>query len=108
MKTKTQHTPGPWVTWEWPKPNVDGPYLKINVRHKSQYADGPVLAIVEAAHITHEADEQTRANARLIASAPELLEAAKLALGVLEYSSETDGTTAKVLRAAIAKASGEK
>jgi len=46
--------------------------------------------------------------ARLIAAAPELLEAAKTALAVLEYEPEPKSTkTLAILRAAIAKATGQ-
>ena len=85
----SQHTPGPWV--------ADDSNVLVG-RH--------VLAIVndpdQPSHLT----EVSKANARLMAAAPELLQAAK---NFLAYAStlldETDADV-KALRAAIAKAQG--
>lgn len=90
---QTGHTPGPWF--------YDG---TSNVR--SNGPDSPNAAIAydprDHAHIT----EVTRANARLIAAAPDLLEACKMLLNrcELEGVEWIDMTEA---RAAIAKAEGK-
>lgn len=68
------HTPGKWVVREWPCPNIDGPFLKLGIRHLSAHMDGGEFCTVEAMHTTAEAQETARANARLIAAAPEMLD----------------------------------
>lgn len=98
----TKHTPGPWRVEQDGNMNpnltfrICGPWI-----HRKSSARQPYHALAD-----------TEANARLIAAAPELLEALKLAyqqfddaihcrrpsMHPLEY--------AKVLRAAIAKAEG--
>lgn len=107
----TKHTPGPWVTTEWPKPNIDGPYLKIGIKHKSEVCDGGEHCTVEAGHITPEADATARANARLIAAAPELLAVAVRIVGAAISPPKDQKRklqeVAELARAAIAKARGE-
>lgn len=100
----SKHTPGPWATVEWPKPNIDGPYLKISVHHRSETCHGGDHCVVEAGHTTPEADATARANARLIAAAPDLLEALQEALKFMTPTSPL----ADMTRAAIAKATGLK
>lgn len=64
--THTQHTPGPWTATE------AGVYSQTISRHGNFY-------IATLPHPNEEPDETDAANLRLIASAPELLEALKLA-----------------------------
>lgn len=79
MSYEVKHTPGPWPE--------SGPVLKsMTVRGASK----------EAA-----------ANRRLIAAAPELLEALKQAVFVLEGEDDSDSAELGRFRAAIAKAEGE-
>jgi hypothetical protein len=83
------HTQGPWT-----------------IENNSIYGNAgmirPFIASVEDDH----RDEETNANARLIAAAPDLLEAADDALADLE-GYEFAAETIRKLRAAIAKATGE-
>lgn len=96
MKTKTTHTPGPWEVSEG-----------RGFRSIKASDGGHVIASDQG-----EFTGNWEANARLIAAAPDLLEAAKHTLSVLE------GTGTKIegrenfigipaLRAAIAKAEGK-
>ena len=83
----SKHTPAPWV--------YDSFALRKEIRSESN----PLIAVVSSVHCS--SPEQMRDNARLIAAAPELLEACELAL-------ESDDRAVKdVLRAAIAQAKGE-
>jgi len=93
-------------------PHTQGPWT---VENNSIYGNAgmirPFIASVEDDH----GDEETNANARLIASAPELLDVCRCALadleGVLpEYDPEREHPaweTLQELRVAIAKATGE-
>ena len=86
---KTQHTPGPWKT------NGD-PVVFSN--DSSQF-----IAFTDTRGISSDA---AKANARLIAAAPDLLEALKHAVEIAEY--KTPGYWYDLLkyRAIIAKATG--
>lgn len=97
MKAKTMHTPGPWRYGNSSK-NLDQFFVGNNDYTKS-------IALIDSFHVEHEA------NAKLIAAAPELLEACKLAIDELKESATAlDGqsheTMIKILEAAIAKAEG--
>lgn len=78
----SKHTPGPWEyrghAWVQTADDKKTPIANFNF-----YA-------------------ATEANARLIAAAPELLEACKVALGIIGFGAEHDQ-----ISAAIAKATGE-
>jgi hypothetical protein len=88
------HTPGPWKTI-----TLDNEVYINPDRGADEYA---LLARVS---INHPASE---GNARLIAAAPELLEALELAHKALsEESRYAQSTTANKIRAAIRKATGE-
>jgi hypothetical protein len=95
-----QHTPGPWKAvrnasfWE-----VVTPLLGQTLDQANEYS--PSLA-----YVWGEGEEQAEANARLIAAAPDLLEALRTArdhidMDALEISHCKD---AERIRAAIAKA----
>ena len=110
-----QHTPGPWASLP---DECDKPYIRIRgTQLGSRYKIANVLTpVYEGAH-EREAKE-TRANARLIAAAPDLLEAAKLVIAW--YEAEDDHSKADfyqrmemcreseaALHAAIVKVKGE-
>ena len=112
---KTQHTPGPWVA------DVDRGMIRGAVR-PSDSPPGFGLACVVPGYLGEGRDEMEqdsaflRANARLIAAAPDLLEALKdlldraerQAAGMLvEASCEVWYAHRDAARAAIAKAGGK-
>lgn len=92
------HTPGPWVVR-----SIDGSLGTIET------ADG-TLQVAQAQELSatdRNAGSLERVdNARLIAAAPDLLEALKWLLG-LPGAQETDPHAARFAAAAIAKATGE-
>jgi hypothetical protein len=96
----------------WEKPDFRPAERIINISGR-RYADcreaGPLVAVLPARDDNGDAD----ANARLIAASPDLLEALKRIepiIDVIEYFSPekaVDGSIAKQIRAAIAKAEGK-
>lgn len=106
--SKFKHTPGPWTaliegesTWGSDSHSV------VAGEHFAGVAD--VMIECEASThgedgVTHVTQEHGIANARLIAAAPDLLEAL---IAVLAYCVEDEGQpTVATARAAIAKATG--
>ena len=96
--TDKKHTPGPWKAWQ---PRADE---SVPVR-----TDGLGITI---AYVHQGAITNAQSNARLIAAAPEMLEALILAeelyqLGIINASSELIERVASTRRAAIAKATGQ-
>lgn len=82
-----KHTQGPWVVETWRDVGNETVYGIVGAEKA-----GP---------------EEAQANARLIAAAPDLLEAAKEALAIFEFLPQTtNGPVANQLRAAITKAEG--
>jgi hypothetical protein len=103
------HTPGPWEPPIFPK-GSDGEALHVSV----SAGDGahPVIAFVNELHGMTDAEQ--KANALLIAAAPEMLEAlveiaeameANCRPGHVNYMSKK--RAAEIARAAIAKAEGK-
>lgn len=83
----SKHTKGPWI--------ADGAQIFTSDTNVAQ-ANG------------YRIDRETvAANARLIAAAPELLEALEGALKLIELVMPIDGDVTRKARAAIAKATGE-
>ena len=96
--TVVGRTPGPWSA-------------DVHVPRGSADAEWRIHGGRELVAIVND-DEYTEANARLIAAAPEMLEALKQALVVMESVAETHGYDTEVgavpaARAAIAKATGQ-
>lgn len=94
----TKFTPGPWHV----KPNsIGGP------------AVGPEEAVVAdirtygGPHVGGQQHPQTAANARLIAAAPELLEALHEMVDLVGMAIPFDGPQQRKARKAIARATGE-
>jgi len=105
----SKHTPGPWNTDE---KDHDDPYQDIRVVGSRRNI---CLVWMDDAPVKDYNDEQ-QANARLIAAAPDLLEALKSILPFIPKTSFIDGGAAKYsenviaadkVRAAITKATGQ-
>lgn len=109
----SKHTPGPW--------KVVPRHSNTNFGYEIRAERTPIAALLEANKpdaLTFVINRETESNARLIASAPELLEIAKEALLNLEAANEVCGggqpdggdeyylETRKMLRAVITKAEG--
>lgn len=104
MNTKTKHTPGPWEVGQAGTGNVYVP----SILHKSANPKpGPGLLVRTIATMCiHGPEDENESNARLIAAAPELLEACKMAVEELGPNSSGDRCwdAFEKLLAAIAKA----
>lgn len=96
-----KHTPGPWEVerWNWPL-EMTGRYHRV-LNHE-RFPTAFIPAWSEPGPGEVDGSDEARANARLIAAAPELLEACKVALGIIGFGAEHDQ-----ISAAIAKATGE-
>jgi hypothetical protein len=95
MRNTTTHTPGPW-------------HIGVRTAHSKRdiYGEQGELVALADAVFTDLATAQV--NARLIAAAPELLEALKIALAamVTMHGENTDPGQMAIMRHAIAKAEG--
>ena len=108
----SKFTPGPWgfdpdtyLTWNAGEPEQ---YYGMSVVHRDDNDEREVVAHIEGEDLEH-----LRANARLIAAAPDLLEALRLVLSHLGDIPEASQPipvkrACRVAQAAIAKAEGEK
>jgi hypothetical protein len=97
----TKHTPAPWGIFEHRDHSgicVGPPYTE------SYFRDGEVRDVCRIGN--NSVNDEMRANARLIAAAPELLAALKLAISTGHLPQTATGA-GKAARAAIAKATGE-
>ena len=83
----TQYTPGPWKAIA-----------------AAVYAGQPLDTVVVSGDHGRLSADEAEANARLIAAAPELLEAARRGVAALAANGAPNCEAAKELRAAIAKA----
>ena len=99
----SKHTPGPWATDVFP--------LSVDIRSLSN----PLIAVVQSRHCN--SPEELLENARLIAAAPEMLDALKktseflhhmwCSANINEYDFEMVEETMLINDAAIAKATGD-
>lgn len=94
----TQHTPGPW--------SIQGDGILLHPVTKAQLLTTRIETYLGTFEILDETNEP-QANARLIAAAPELLEALKIAMHYMEGDSddEREGMDYATIEEAIAKAS---
>jgi hypothetical protein len=103
---ETNHTPGPWelVTRECPIEPGETYTAIAHIHHREVVGKHSEQ---DVCHVSTwgRADGESTANARLIAAAPDLLEACRAALSVCE--AESANWQAEIIRAAIAKATGE-
>ena len=99
MKTQTKHTPGPW---------------KIDTKGSKHFIDGnDGFTVIYLDRVTAiRGRDECELNARLIAAAPDLLEALRACLDPLQqaqnkYGDITAAAAFLAARAALAKAEGE-
>lgn len=99
--SEARHTPGPWQNQEM----LSGTTSAHGSRVVSFITTGPenVADVCDSRGIS---EEEARANARLIAAAPELLEALAKLIGCIDHGSDDPTATLDAARAAIAKATG--
>ena len=95
-----KHTPGPWVAKirDTHIPNCVAAYIETRGEYR-----GDVAMLQSCENIGGITQDETRANAHLIAAAPDLLEAL---LEARAYVPEHHGPAVHKIRAAIAKAEG--
>lgn len=100
MKTETKHTPGPWTVFKPASQDVcyEGGECPATIR-------GAGIHVATMPGERHCFSQTAEANARLISSAPELLEALESCAWMVKDKDPEAYTKA---RAAIAKARGEK
>lgn len=97
-KSAIQHTPGPWL--------VRVERAAMETSSARYFVDAGKWVLAETKALPPRLTEEAEANARLIAAAPDLLEAAKHA--VMEWRLHGQLTdSCRVLEAAIRKAVGE-
>ena len=100
----TQHTPGPWIG-AGPSFGDTFPRYTTSIMTDWEHEDEGHIDICELPF--HHHDDENEANARLIAAAPDLLEALKEMLDNHEDACTGYGEgAAEKARAAIAKATG--
>lgn len=106
MNNKSKHTPGPWI--------AEARQHGLAIWADYENAPGEYIAIINGYEGSKEDRERNRANANLIAAAPELLEALEIFVssitpwaGTKSIPIEDIDKADRLARAAIAKAKGE-
>ena len=94
---KTQHTHGPWSRLDRPENSLEDARILTHITNGSHI-------ICTLGTSCTDGSPNHLANARLIAAAPEMLDALQ---AVADFFSERDGLLPDQVRAAIAKAKGE-
>ena len=102
----TQHTPGPWIG---AGPSFGDPFPRYttSIVTEREHDDEGIVEICELPF--HHRDDENEANSRLIAAAPDLLEALREIVEYWDSIVPTDCVNEMHIkaRAAIAKATGE-
>jgi len=96
----SKHTPGPWHLGEWDE-NLGYDCMTSGICCGPAVLDGRDYFESYTEPLTPGAKEQMLADARLIAAAPELLDALQR---IVKYDTNNDNKLARIARAAIAKA----
>ena len=104
----SKHTPGPWsvgeVSHKKQRVDIDSLHADQTVGHQTWRGLARAYGCED---MPAEGTAVMLANARLIAAAPELLEALVAALKLIEIVMPIEGDVTRKARAAIAKATGE-
>lgn len=95
MKHETKYTSGPWV--------FRSESLEVHADDNRRFGQGGLIASIGVADIP---DDQQESNARLIAAAPELLEALELVLNNDRVMNALDVETRRAIMDAVTKATG--
>lgn len=104
----SKYTKGPWKWKSDPSMGGFHVYMDTAIRKRSGYESHHHLEMDFSIYPEDgEQWEEAKANARLIASAPELLEAALSTIDTIEGGPTQVADAITALRAAIAKATGE-
>jgi hypothetical protein len=96
------HTPGQWYVGNKQRPSGT-PFAANRVWS----GDRPIAMLISDSAQPADIDPETQANARLIAAAPDLLEALQLVVDTYGFDSSTDSAIWQTACAAIAKAEGK-
>lgn len=94
--TKAKHTSGPWTVPEKFPSEVERSDGKTVASCWHQHAVGKTVTLEDVAPVSL---SESRANARLIAAAPELLEALERILGAMPFGDEPDFAVAAINKA---------
>ena len=105
--SNTKHTPGPWTikAWYYRRPGSGESWFIFDSKDQVMHSPGGDAGTMRSPE-PYTGYGFTEADARLIAAAPELLEALELVMHRLVDRHELDEAAVKA-RAAIAKATGE-
>lgn len=89
----TKHTPGPWTVRDHGKDMNSESNIYVHVGGEKNYGN-PILKVVMGGHGALNSDNDSLiANAKLIAAAPDLLEAIQCALNIKDlWSAQQHGT----------------
>lgn len=105
---KEKYTPAPWIN-QGEDSESGIPFIQIETNFRGEKT--MFIARVEASHETtgfkYEISDEDRANADLIAAAPDLLEACEALLAVDSYWWQQANGADDLIRAAVKKAKGE-
>lgn len=106
MANETKHTPGPWVVEPTIIEHPSAAYVTPDRQDGRPYG-GPICTLQDCEHIGGITVDECKANARLIAAAPDMLEALEALLGAVPpHVLKKWPNITKKARAAIAKAEG--
>lgn len=95
------HTPGPWKA----EP-ITGAFGNVGIRANGENISGYV-AFIETRWLPPAQREEQIANSLLIAAAPELLEASRSMMEMIDPDGESTDIWCVTMRAAIARATGD-
>lgn len=106
---KTAYTPAPWFPNEWPRPHLDGDFLRVGIFHATPTLHAGEHVWVNALAENPVATATARANVSLICAAPVMLETLariqRIAAGIPD--AELRGQIVGLARPVIEQARGQ-